>query len=460
MAPRSCRSSRKALTRMPAEPTDVIVAVAAGGRADALALLRFSGQELRAVLSALVRPMGTRPLVAGQAPRRVEVLANDTVIDDGLIWIGRAPQTYTGEPTAELTVHGNPLVVDQILDAARQAGARLAEPGEFTRRAVVHGKMDLVQAEAVLQVAEARSSRGLQLARQALQGELSREFEQMREPLLDVAAELEARLDLGHDDLVMMDDQAVCACILDAEEQCLAAARTHRAAHAWVHGARVALVGPVNAGKSSLFNALLGRRRALVHESAGTTRDVLEQSTVLDGLPVTLLDTAGDRHTTDPVEQAGLALAGQLIEDADLWLWVSPVEGPEVPAPWAERMAHRPHLKIANGVDRAEPDVDVDWLLVSAQRGDGLAELRVAIRQAVAGDSLADRSAVASRRQADALMRAAQWLAESRHALGDAGPAVAAQSMTEALVCIDSLVGIDTREEVLSRLFQRFCIGK
>lgn len=435
---------------------DVVVAQATPPGTSALALLRLSGEGLDAVLARFVRSGA----VAAGPPRLAEVFDASGVIDRGLIWIGEAPRTYTGEPTAELSLHGNPRIADRALRAAIAAGARLAEPGAFTKRALMNGKLDLVQAEAVLQVAAARSDRGLELARRGLEGGLSRQFEALREPLLDAAAELEARLDLGHDELVRLTDGEVQAALEQSEDRARQAAEDHRSSRLWVHGARVALVGPVNAGKSSLFNRLVGRERALVHERAGTTRDVLELAIDLDGLAVTLLDTAGRRQALDPVEAAGLELAGKLVEEADLALLVAPVEQAGSEAIEAiEADLALPVLRVANGIDRSPaPD---GWLGTSALTGEGLARLRTELRRTlVGGEPRSEGLYVASRRQAASLNRAAQALAEARESLSLAGPAVAADALTEALEALDSLTGADTREDVLSRLFQRFCIGK
>lgn len=437
---------------------DVVVAQATSPGRSALVLVRLSGEGLDAVLARFVRPVhGT--CEAGGPPRRIEVFDAEGVFDDGLMWLGKPPRTYTGEPTAELTLHGNPLIAERTLAAAIAAGARLAEPGAFTKRALLHGKLDLVQAEAVLQVGEARSERGLAIARSALDGGLSRRFQALREPLLDVAAELEARLDLGHDELTLEDDDAVLLRLALLESEATAAAESHRAARAWVHGARVALVGPVNAGKSSLFNRLVGRTRALVHDQPGTTRDVLELGFDLDGLAVTLLDTAGERDSDDPVEMAGLALARDLTEEADLILVVCPVEGHPAIELILERTVDQPRLLVANGVDRRP--APEGWLGVSAHSGEGMNALREELRQALVGSEARSQLAlVASRRQAAALRSCAAALKRAAEALTIAGPAASAASIQDALAMLDALTGADSREDVLSRLFERFCIGK
>jgi len=230
-----------------------------------------------------------------------------------------------------------------------------------------------------------------------------------------------------------------------------------------VDGARVALVGPVNAGKSSLFNALLGRKRALVHAEPGTTRDVVEATGDIAGLALTLLDTAGERKTTDPVEAAGVALAAELVDEADLVVVVlraRPGGLSEVEQQILNRTADRPRLVVCNGVDAPGPVHD-NALCTVAPTGRGVPALAQAIRDALLGvRPKAAGLRIASARQAELLLRVATAATEANEALPIAGVAVSADRVTEALEAIDALTGADTREDVLDALFARFCIGK
>jgi tRNA modification GTPase len=426
-----------------------------------LAVVRFSGDGLDDVLQTLLRPMRPGPWRSGRT-RRVTVVDGDEIVDDGLVVVTRAPHTYTGEDTAELSCHGNPLVVERILHLAVAAGARMAGPGAFTRRAVEHGKLDLVRAEGVLQLAEARSLDGLKVARSAVDGVLGDALTGLRGRLLDVAAELEARLDYPDDELAFVDDDTLVATVCAVADEAEALASTWRAGRVWVHGARVALVGAVNAGKSSLFNALLGRSRALVHDSPGTTRDVLEVATHLDGVPVTLLDTAGERTTDDPVEAAGLALARELVDEADLLVVVIRAR-PEGPSPTEQqilaRTAGRARVVVCNGVDAA--DAPLAAVETVATTGQGIDALRQAIRGSLVGETVGGAGlVVASARQRDLLLEVARACREMVEALPVAGVAVAADAVVRALEELDSLTGADSRESVLDVLFARFCIGK
>lgn len=441
----------------------MVVAPATPPGHGALAVVRFSGEGVRELLAPLVRPMGGA--LPPRRARRVRLVDEGGVFDDGIAVFAPGPRSYTGEDTLEVTCHGNPLVVERLVQAAVSLGARPAPPGEFTRRAVLNGKLDLLQAEAVDQLARATTPEGLAIGRAGLDGALGAFVAELREGLVEVAAELEARLDYPADELALLDDEVLVGRLVEAARRCRALAATQTAGRVLVEGARVALVGPVNAGKSSLFNALLGRRRALVHESPGTTRDVLEARCRIAGLDVVLLDTAGERATTDPVEAAGLALARELVEEADLLLVVlrAAPDGPDdVERAILERTADRRRLVVYNGIDRdgvAEPPPGA-WP-TSALRGDGLEALAHALRRALLGGGRRDADLViASARQRDLLEAVAGHVEEAVEALPLAGPAVAADAVVQALEELDALTGADTREGVLDALFARFCIGK
>ena len=340
----------------------------------------------------------------------------------------------------------------------------MATPGEFTRRAVLHGKLDLVAAEGVLQAAQASTKRGAAVARAAIDGSLGEHLAVLRRQLVQVNAELEARLDYPADELALEEDGDLLDALAAAQQELEALADTFDAGRVLVQGARVALVGAVNAGKSSLFNALLGRDRALVHDTPGTTRDVLEVATTLHGVAVTLLDTAGERITDDPVEAAGLALARELVEEADLLLLVLRARPEGLSAVERELLSRtegRPRLVVLNGVDRTHSAPEQPHLATSAATGVGLDSLGQALVDALVGTEPGHAGhVIAAAWQRDALLEAARCIEEGRTALPFAGVAVAADAVTRALEAFDALTGADTREEVLDAMFARFCIGK
>ncbi len=437
----------------------VVAAATAPGRS-ALAVIRLAGAGSEDVLRRFCAPLSGWPVPPGRV-RRVTVFDAGGVFDDGVMVCWRGARSPIGEDLFELSLHGNPLIVDRALRAAIDAGARVAAPGELTRRALYHGKVDVVGAEAVLQLAEATSDRGIDVARAGMDGRLMAVFEELRAPLVEIAADLEARLDYPADELAYLDDSAVHATLSAVAARARSLAASWAVGRAWVGGARVALVGAVNAGKSSLFNALLGEERALVHGTPGTTRDVLEVVTRFGDLQVTLLDTAGERATDDPVEAAGQALAHRLVSSADLAIVVlraNPTPGPDAAESEILRRLTVPSLVVYNGVDRAAAPAPAGAVPVSARTGAGIAALRDAVVARLVGTERS--SVIASARQRDLLLALAAVADEARGAIADAGPAVAADAVVRGIEEIDALTGADTREGVLDALFARFCIGK
>ena len=442
----------------------VIVAPATPWGRAALGVVRLSGHDLERVLRGFVRPRSGWPLPPGRT-RRVDVFDAAGTFDDGVAVVAAAGRSATGEPTAEITLHGNPWIVERAIRAACDAGARVARPGEFTRRAVEHGKLDLIAAEAILQIAEARSDAGLRVARAGLDGTLRTAIDGLVAEVVDQAATLEARIDHPEADLELEPLEAVGASLREIAGRARALAGQQRSGDAFVHGVRVALVGPVNAGKSSLFNALAGEARAIVHESPGTTRDVVEARVVVDGLPITLLDTAGERDAADPVERVGVdrARAASSAADAVVVVLRARADGPtaEERAVLA-RTADRPRVVVYNGVDLpgcAPPPPGA--VPTSALRGDGVEAVVPALRRALAlVEPVEGAVLVASARQRDALSAGAALLDEAAEALAFAGPTVAAELTLEALEALAAIGGATAREQALDALFARFCLGK
>ncbi len=443
-------------------PWPVVVAAATPFGNAALAIVRLDGSPLDAVLDRVATPLRPGPWRAGRA-RRVSFSDAGGAYDDGVVVVRRSPHSYTGNDHAEIGLHGNPLLVVRLVDACLSAGARAAGPGELTRRAVVNGRVDLLAAEGVDQLVRATSMEGLRIARDGLSGALGAQVRSVREALLAAAAELEARLDWPDDDLALTGDDEVLAAIGSAGETCVRLAATFEAGHALVDGVRVAIVGPVNAGKSSLFNALLGRTRALVDPRPGTTRDVVEARCALGPLTVTLLDTAGERQATDPIEAAGLALARECVEEADLLLVVvraSPDAPSAVERDILARTADRRRIVVYNGIDRVPVAAPADgWCATSALTGEGIPQLIAAIA-ALAGGAAGEGLLVASARQRDRLLGVKEACAEARVAFAEAGVAAAADAIVRGIEEIDALTGADTREDILDAVFARFCIGK
>ena len=283
-----------------ASDRDTIAACATAWGPAAVAVVRVSGSDARVLAERVAGPIPP-PRHAGH--RRFSDAGG--TFDDGLVVYFPGPRSYTGEDVVELSGHGNVLLVERLL---RALGARPARPGEFTRRAFLHGRMDLVRAEAVLAAIAATSWRGLDLARGAADGAVNAEVDALRDALTDVAAELEAALDYPGEDLLVPADVALAARLSALATRASVVAATWAGGKIAMEGARVVLAGPVNAGKSSLFNALLRDHRAIVTAHPGTTRDILEEAINLKGIPVRVIDMAGLRETRDEIEQLGAVL--------------------------------------------------------------------------------------------------------------------------------------------------------
>jgi tRNA modification GTPase len=439
---------------------DTIVALSTPWGRSAIGVLRLSGPSSR-MIAERVCPNGPT-----WTPRRASVRTvlhhSGSTIDDVLALWMPGPNSYTGEDVVELSGHGNPVLLSAVLDALVAAGARPARPGEFTRRAFENGKTNLLHAEALNALISARTFAGTQDARAGMRGSMDEQVTALREQLLDLAAELEARLDHPDDDLSRESDVEVCDKLLLIHRTSQETAQTWSSSKVRQQGARVALIGPVNAGKSSLFNHLVGSQRALVSDRPGTTRDVVERGVLIGGMDITFMDTAGEGGTDDALEQAGVALGQSLSSEADLRLVVLPLHLPVAESAQA-LLSRGEHVVVGTFADQpvhsAGPQVQ---LRVNNMTGEGVEALCGRIREMVGLERSRDQEVVVlSQRQHDLYRAVGEHCEAAATALtGALGPAVAASEIVYAIERLGELVGIDAREAVLDRLFSRFCIGK
>lgn len=415
----------------------------------AIAVVRLSGAGLGA---ALHRVCGRIP--PDRRASLVSIRDDHGAFDQAVLTVFRGPGSYTGEDVAEVSCHGNPLIVERLVGAFVAAGARVASPGEFTRRALGNGRMDTVGAEAVLATIGSTSEAGLALARSEPQ--LRSRVASLRDRLIDVSAELEAILDYPGEDLLFSTDGQIESELLSVAGEARRLAMSWRAGEVALEGARVALIGKVNAGKSSLFNALLGTDRAIVAASPGTTRDVVESALVVPGGRLVLVDTAGEREGDDvgEIEHEGIARARIAGEEADLRVVCLPATGDGEAGP-----ARGPALRVATQIDLGAPTFAFDFA-VSVVSGEGVGALRAALLPAITGVSTDAERIVTSARQRDVLLGLARAAEAAAGALSTAGPAVAVTELAAALRHADGFAGRDTGEAVLDRLFARFCVGK
>ncbi|MBL8309367.1 MAG: tRNA uridine-5-carboxymethylaminomethyl(34) synthesis GTPase MnmE [Burkholderiales bacterium] len=437
---------------------DTIVAIATPPGRGGVGIVRVSGKSLAAMMHSLTG----RAL----APRSVQHtrFRDETgqVIDDGIALYFTAPASYTGEDVLELHAHGSPLVLQSLVRRCIELGARHAEPGEFTRRAYLNGKLDLAQAEAVADVIDAATESAARAAVRSLTGEFSARIGTLQDRLIHLRMFVEATLDFPEEEVEFIEAERArdkLAAARDALVQVLGEAARGQLLH---DGVRIVLAGEPNVGKSSLLNALAGDDIAIVTPIAGTTRDTVRSQISINGLPAEVIDTAGLRDTSDPVEAMGIARTRAAIRDADLALVL--VEGDQPPAPslLAELPRTVPHLIVHNKVDLAGGVTrrDDDGLWVSAKTGDGLDLLAAAIADAVGFNYRETGHFMARERHVDALRKALAHIEAAATHLDHAALELFAEELRLAHEALGAITGEFTADDLLGEIFSRFCIGK
>ncbi|HOF38471.1 MAG TPA: tRNA uridine-5-carboxymethylaminomethyl(34) synthesis GTPase MnmE [Candidatus Hydrogenedentes bacterium] len=459
------------VTRTASEGT--IAAISTPPGEGAIGIVRLSGPDALRIAAAVFH--SSRGLDIRHLRRRVyhgEIRNGAETLDEVLLHIMRAPHSYTREDVVEINAHGGAEPLQAILELVLEQGARLAEPGEFTKRAFLNGRLDLVQAEAVIDRIRAKTRAGLRAANAAASGALSQAIAGMREPLLQALARIEASVDFPDEDLpelVTPELRATLAAIAARMETLLAASDAGRL---YREGAAVIIAGRPNVGKSSLFNALLRDARAIVTARPGTTRDLLEEVITVQGIPIRLSDTAGLRHSDDEVERIGVDVARSALNAADAVLFV--VEATDPATPEDEALAgdllalEVPVFLVVNKIDLNPSPALSSWAdrfaatwLVSAKSGDGLQALEAALAKQLLGGAAMNPSDVLLNRvhQRDSLRRARQALARLLDNFG-ASPEFLSIDLREALAALGEITGETTAEDVLDRIFASFCIGK
>jgi tRNA modification GTPase len=435
-----------------------IIALSSGQGVAGVAVLRVSGPLARHVLASL----GARRLAPRVAERvRLKDLRSGEALDEALTLFFPAPHSFTGEDVAELHVHGSRAVLAAVLDTvlALGSGMRLAQPGEFTRRALENGKLDLAEVEGLAALIDSETEWQRRQALRVMSGELSRLADHWRERLVTALAHLDAVLDFSDEEDVPVDvtpimRECVQPVVAGIEQVLAGAAMGERVRD----GFRVAIIGPPNAGKSSLLNAIARRDVAIVSDTAGTTRDVLEVRCDLGGLPVTFIDTAGLRDTEDPVEREGVRRARAASAGADLSLMLRPVDSvTEQQAPPAGRA-----LAVWSKIDLT--DNCPQGLAVSVLNGQGVQALLETVRQCLAGGG-GEAALVTERRQREALAEAGRHLDSALKRIGGSSAVrgseeLAAEDLRLACRALDALIGRVDAEQLLDQIFSRFCIGK
>ncbi len=464
----------------PAISIDTIVAISTPSGRGGIGIVRLSGPQVASIAVQLVSLR--QPLEHGRA-RLADVLDSpgkegekpedtrpeDTRIDEALVTFFAAPNSYTAEDVVEIAAHGSPVVLELLLRRALDLGARLAEPGEFTQRAFLAGRIDLTQAEAVRDLIEAQTLTQARLAASQLGGALSRRVAPVKQSLVELIALLEAGIDFAEDD-VDVAPQAEIALRIDALTPPLAALEASFARGRIVHdGLSLAIVGRPNAGKSSLFNRLVERDRAIVTATPGTTRDTVTERISLDGIPLELVDTAGLRESLEEVEQLGIRRSREALADAALVLVVLDATQPlnDEEDRLLEAVQGRPALVAINKSDLASVNIAACEIAgipaqpTSALTGEGISALRERILALATGGAASEPGMLTSLRHHQAITTALSALADASQANVNSIPhEMILLDLYRALWALDSLTGQTTSDDILSLIFSTFCIGK
>ena len=479
---------------------DTICAVATPVGEGGVGIVRVSGTHAFPVASSILRLRSGKPLeqikpyqlYLGQFiwnPRETRGnLGRDipSVLDEVLVVTMRAPRSYTGEDVVAVHAHGGPVIVNGICEALTQAGARLAEPGEFTKRSFLNGRMDLTQAEGVLDTIRANSLQSLRMAQEHLQGRLSMVIQHQRDRLVKLVAHLEAGMDFVDDEIQFIEQTELKYTIQEVLREILQLLDSAEEGRMIREGIRTVIIGRPNVGKSSLLNGILGTNRAIVSHIPGTTRDVLEEAIMVEGVMIRLFDTAGLRETTDELENEGMIRAAQAIEEADVLIMAFDRSSAlnEKDLFFIEKFYEKPSVMVLNKIDlpakfsqkelqdivsqieknsENSPVGEKRYVEVSALSGEGLDMLKKAIKSlAVGGHYEAGDSVLVSRlRHKMLLHNAGEALKNALMAIDDGLSAeCVALELRMALNSLGEIVGAITNEEILDKIFQEFCIGK
>lgn len=403
---------------------------------------------------------------------RVRDPDRETVVDEVMFAFLRQPRSYTGEDTVEIHCHGGPYVVRQVLGLVLARGARHAEPGEFTKRAFLNGRLDLTQAEAVLDLIRSRTDKAAGVALGQMEGGLSQEVRTLREQLVDTLVQVEAAIDFPEEEIELLQQAALAGKVAGVVDRISALIDSYEWGRLIREGVRVCIVGRPNVGKSSLMNALLGVERAIVTATPGTTRDFIEETVNLDGLPVVLWDTAGIRGGTEGVEQVGIDVTLKRLEESEGCLLVLDGSAPltHEDTEVMQRVGERQGLVVVNKSDLGQRLTPADvsetlphlkQVMVSALTNQGLDELRTALRDCFLDSSKESEIVVTNVRHKAALERARSSLSEVQRAMEQGMPPdIAAVDLQEARDNLEEIIGAVTNDDVLERIFSQFCIGK
>ena len=458
--------------------SDTICAISTPSGRGGIAVARVSGTDAIEIANRLWRGRALSEAASHTAHLGTVVdPATGAPLDQAVATVFRAPRSFTGENIVEIAVHGSTYIQQQLITLLCQAGARVAEPGEFTRRAFLNQRLDLAEAEAVADVIASSSRAAHRLAISQLQGHFSAHIDRLRNQLIDLAALLELELDFSEEDVEFADRSRLLSLAETIRATLRQLADTFRSGHAITQGIPVAIIGRPNAGKSSLLNALLCADRAIVSDIPGTTRDTVEDTIDIDGITFRFIDTAGIHHTADPIEQMGIERALQRASNASIIIWLTTPDEADLPALHATIAEHlAPHTYLVLALNKADLAADADATLsaqsqsapaahhhiaISAKTGLGLDTLRQTIAQLATADLPADESMIVTNaRHHQALVAAADALTALIDGMHTLTTDLLAFHLREAIDHMAAITGAITSDTILHTIFARFCIGK
>jgi tRNA modification GTPase len=444
--------------------SDTIAAISTPPGEGAIALVRLSGANAIGVADKIFHGKETPSQFESHVQHFGEIFESEgRLIDQVVLSVHRTPVSYTGEDLVEITCHGGTLVSAKVLEACLRAGARAARPGEFTERAFLNGKMDLTQAEAVIDLIRAKTDLALRSATEQLEGRLGAQVRKIRDELVELLAHINASIDFPEEGITPNEGETLRVRLDSIREEIEALLATADQGRILREGVRVVIYGATNAGKSSLLNRLLGYDRVIVSDTHGTTRDTIEETVNLGGVPVRLLDTAGLRTSTSELEREGITRTEKSLQLADLRLHIADRSNPKPPH-FQERNRDSDEIVVLNKSDLPE---NVDWedfhaLRISCLTGEGLPELQKEILARITKQNLKPESTLAiNARHRDCLRRALESCERATTAQVEGlSPEYAAVHLNEALRAVGEVIGVIDAEQILDSVFSQFCIGK
>lgn len=446
---------------------DTIVAIATPSGTGAISVIRVSGPEAIKSVDSVFQGKHKLEEAQSHTIHYGKIIDSEgNFIDDVLVSVFRSPNSYTGEDSMEISTHGSPYITNKIIEFLLEHNIRMAEPGEFTKRAFINNKIDLAQAEAVVDIINSRTEAALKGARNQLDGLLSQKVDQLRESLINASSFIELELDFAEEDLEFLGKDELLKKISVIKDEIDKLLNTYSFGKVLKDGVNVALVGKPNVGKSSLLNYILKESRAIVSHIPGTTRDVIREDVSIDGILFRLIDTAGIRISEDEIEKEGVLRSREAVKNADIVLFINDVEQKWARDLYEELISITEKNKIIsviNKIDVSHETFSNADVLISAKTGEGIEKLFVKLKETALGDSsYSEKSAVVSN------LRHYQCLKKAKESLGNAEDSINS-GLTGEFISIDlrnagnslgEIIGQVTSDDILNNIFMKFCIGK